>query len=179
MQMTCQIIPVITSQFFKNEKVQSQFLFLIICISLGQKRSKNWYWKIESSTYFEKSGCVLLCFFPLPLFFAKFDLCKLDLKVFTILRLLCHCMPNRNSFLFFLHSKTEKRKTYISLFWVRRKIEQFLSWNTVKAILKNEGIRNKYALWVKQHELVIECFIEWLTSWKCVLLLLSCFLCFS
>ena len=135
MQMTCQIIPVITSQFFKNEKVQSQFLFLIICISPGQKRSKNWYWKIESSTYFEKSGCVLLCFFPLPLFFAKFDLCKLDLKVFTTLRLLCHCMPNRNSFLF-LHSKTEKRKTYISLFWVRRKIEQLLFWNAAKAIFK-------------------------------------------
>ena len=59
---------------------------------------KNWFkyvlWKIRV--------CPTMCILSLALFFfAKFDLCKLDLKVFTTLRLLCHCMPNRNSFLFF------------------------------------------------------------------------------
>ena len=91
MQMTWQMIFVITSQFFNDIKVQ------IFYYTQPNRKVKRLTLRIESSTW-----KIRACLFSLslPLFFAKFDLCKLDLKVFTTLRLLCHCMPNRNSFLF-------------------------------------------------------------------------------
>ena len=86
---------------------------------------KNWI------KYLENQGVSI--FFVVAFIFCKVRPLQIRFKGFHnfTATLPLHAKPQ---FFSFLHSKTEKRKTYISLFWVRRKIEQLLFWNAAKAI---------------------------------------------